>query len=113
MPVIDPTEMLHGAPLPGWEGRFFHSDNMTFARWSIAADAAPLHEHHHPQEEVWNVVAGELFLTIDGEEQLVGEGCAAVIPPNTPHSARVERACQALVTDFPVRLQLPGVNTRT
>jgi mannose-6-phosphate isomerase-like protein (cupin superfamily) len=102
--------MLHGAPLPGWEGRFFHSENMTFAHWSIAADAAPLHEHQHPQEEVWNVIEGELLLVVDGEEHLVQAGSAIVIPPETPHSARVRVSCRALVTDFPVRADLPGVS---
>jgi hypothetical protein len=34
-------------------GRFFHSENMTFAIYEVDADAAPIHEHHHPQEEVW------------------------------------------------------------
>jgi hypothetical protein len=32
MPFIDASEMLHGAPLQGWSGRFFHSENMTFVR---------------------------------------------------------------------------------
>jgi hypothetical protein len=27
---------------------------MTFGYCEIAADAAPLHEHHHPHEEAWN-----------------------------------------------------------
>jgi hypothetical protein len=39
--------MLHGAPLPGWISRFFHSANMTFPHWDIDAGAAGLHEHHH------------------------------------------------------------------
>jgi mannose-6-phosphate isomerase-like protein (cupin superfamily) len=68
----------------------------------------PLHEHHHLQEEVWNVVEGEFLLTINGEERTVGPGGSAVIPPDTPHSARVISACRALVVDHPVRQQLPG-----
>ena len=45
MPFLRPSDMLAGRPLPGWSGRFLHSDNMTFAHYDIAADAAPLHEH--------------------------------------------------------------------
>ncbi len=32
---ITEKDMLHGSPLSGWTGRFFHSSNMTFARWTI------------------------------------------------------------------------------
>lgn len=100
--------MLTGAPLPGWSGRFFHSANMTFAYWDIAADAAPLHEHDHLQEEVWHVVEGELLLAIDGVEHRVA-GAAAVVPPNTPHSVTPLGAARAIIADFPLRESLPGV----
>ena len=102
--------MIHGSPLPGWAGRFFHSANMTFAHWDIAADAADLHEHHHVQEEVWHVVDGEVALIIDGVEHLVSAGGAAVIPPDTPHAVRVVGASRVVVADYPLREQLPGVS---
>jgi mannose-6-phosphate isomerase-like protein (cupin superfamily) len=102
--------MLSGAPLSGWDGRFFHSENMTFAQRTIAADAVPLHQRHHPQEEVWNVVEGEIVISINGDERVLGSGDVAVIPPDTPHSARAKTASRALVTDFPVRRDLPGVS---
>jgi len=109
VPFIDASEMLHGAPLPGWSGRFFHSENMTFAHWDIAADAVDLHEHDHLQEEVWNVVEGEVVLVVDGQERRLGPGTAAVVPPNTPHAVKAVGACRVIVTDYPVRHQLPGV----
>jgi mannose-6-phosphate isomerase-like protein (cupin superfamily) len=111
VPFIDASEMLSGAPLPGWSGRFFHSENMTFAHWDIAADAADLHEHHHVQEEVWNVVEGEVVLVVDGEERRLVQGAAAVVPPNTPHKVKVVGACRVVIADYPVRDQLPGVRS--
>lgn len=108
MPRLAPEEMLHGEPLQGWRGRYFHAESMTFSHYDLAADAAPLHEHHHPQEEVWNVVEGELIVTIDGVEHRLGPGDAAIVPPDTPHSARVVTACRAIVVDHPVRHSLPG-----
>ena len=63
MPFFRPSEMLGGGPLPGWSGRFLQSANMTFAHYTIAADAAPLHEHQHEQEEVWHIVDGEVALS--------------------------------------------------
>jgi mannose-6-phosphate isomerase-like protein (cupin superfamily) len=73
--------MLHGNPLPGWTGRFFHSENMTFAYGDITTDAAPLHEHHHPQEEVWNIVAGEIAISIAGVEKVLGPATPRSSPP--------------------------------
>ena len=103
MPFVDSTELSTRERLPGWTSRVFHSDNLTFAYYEIAADAVPLHEHHHPQEEVWYVIEGKLAVTIDGVEQVAGPGCAAVIPPDTPHSARALSACRAIVVDYPLR----------
>jgi mannose-6-phosphate isomerase-like protein (cupin superfamily) len=109
MPFIDRSDMIQGSPLPGWSGRFFHSDNMTFAYWHMAPDAADLHEHRHPQEEVWNVVDGEAIVVLDGEPRRLGPGQAAVVPPDTPHSVRVIAACRAIVVDYPTRPGLPGL----
>ena len=109
MPFIEPPDIMTGAPLPGWKEHFFHSENTT-RQWTIAADADPLHEHHHQQEEVWSVAEGEVMISIDGNEKTLGSGDAAIIPPNTPHSARTKTACRrATLTDFPLRHELLGV----
>ena len=108
MPFLGPDDMVSGEPLPGWRGRFFHAQHMTFAHYDIAADAPALHEHHHEQEEVWHVIEGEVLISIDGEERVLGAGEVAVIPPDTPHSARVSSACRVVVADHPRRDQLPG-----
>jgi mannose-6-phosphate isomerase-like protein (cupin superfamily) len=109
MPIIETQDMLVGRPLPGWTGYFFHAQAMTFARWVIEAGAAPLHEHHHVQEEVWNLLEGELAISIEGVERVIRAGEAAIVPPDTPHSVRPIGACVALVVDNPRRDQLPGM----
>ena len=109
MPFVRPSDMLSGTPLPGWSGRFLHSEHMTFAHYDIAADATPLHEHHHEQEEVWHIVEGEVALSIAGEEQVLSAGCVAVVPPRTPHSVRPLGACRVVVADYPLRSSLPGI----
>ncbi len=111
VPFVDAVALPPRQPLAGWNGRFFHSDHMTFAYYEIDADAVPIHEHHHPQEEVWNVVEGELAITIDGHEHIVGPGCAAIVPANTAHSTRAIAASRAIVVDYPVRDQVGGVPT--
>jgi mannose-6-phosphate isomerase-like protein (cupin superfamily) len=81
---------------------------MTFAHYEIARDASPLPSHQHPQEEVWNVVEGELALTIDGVERVLRAGDAAIVPPETAHSVRPLADCRAVIADYPVREELPG-----
>jgi mannose-6-phosphate isomerase-like protein (cupin superfamily) len=102
--------MLAAEPLPGWSGRFLHSANMTFAHYDIAANAAPLHEHRHEQEEVWHIVEGEVALSIAGEERVLTAGCVAVVPPDTLHSVRPLSACRAVIADYPLRPDLPGLS---
>lgn len=67
-----------------------------------------MHEHEHLQEEVWNIVEGQLRLVVDGEERRLGPGDAAVVPPNARHPVKALVACRAIVVDHPVRRQLPG-----
>jgi mannose-6-phosphate isomerase-like protein (cupin superfamily) len=110
MPFLEPADMIQGEPLPGWTGRFFHSENMTFAHYDIVAGAAPLHEHEHEQEEVWNVVEGELELIVGGVARRMRAGTAAIVPPHTLHSVRPIGPCRAVIVDYPLRTSLPGLN---
>jgi quercetin dioxygenase-like cupin family protein len=55
---IDTKELNVKEPREGWKGRFFHSPNITFAYY--AESGAWIHEHSHPNDEVWNVIDGQL-----------------------------------------------------
>src|SRR5262249_62117263 len=100
-----------GPIVPGGNGRVFHSENMTFAYYAVDAEAEPIHEHHHPYEEVWNVVEGQLAITIEGREHVLGPGCAGVVPANTPHSTRTLGPSRAIVVDHPIRDRVGAVAT--
>ena len=108
MPFVNPNDLPTVKRLPGWFGRFFHSESMTFGYWEVAADAVPLHEHHHPEEEVWHLVDGRMAITVSGVEQVLEPGSAAIVPADAPHSARVLSACRAIVVDHPVRPEAAG-----
>ena len=69
MPFIDTSTLEVIERLPGWYGRYFHSPSMTFAHYEFKRGSS-IHEHFHPQEEVYEVVEGELELNIDGEKQV-------------------------------------------
>src|SRR5262249_7120148 len=79
MGLIDPKSLPAAEPKPGWHGRFFHSEHMTFAYYDIEAGAA-LHAHSHPNEEVWHLIDGEADVTLGDKTMRVGAGCAVVIP---------------------------------
>jgi mannose-6-phosphate isomerase-like protein (cupin superfamily) len=111
VPFVDAARLPAREPLPGWNGRFFHSEHMTFAYYDVDAGAVPIHEHHHPQEEVWHVVEGRLAITIAGQEHELGPGCAAVVPANARHSTRALTAARAIVVDYPVRDRVGGTPT--
>ena len=105
---VDPRALPELLPKPGWHGRFFHSEHMTFAYYDLDPGAS-LHEHAHPNEEVWHVIEGELELTIGGETRTVAAGCAAIVPPGTTHKIEVQRPCRVIVVDHPVRHELAGI----
>ena len=81
---------------------------MTFAYYSVAAGAW-IHEHSHPNDEVWNVIDGKIEITIAGEKQVAGPGCAAVVPPDTLHSVNVLTEARVIVVDYPRRDSIGGV----
>jgi quercetin dioxygenase-like cupin family protein len=108
MPFIDPSALPDLGPKPGWHGRFFHSEHMTFAYYELEAGAA-LHAHSHPNEEVWNIVVGQLDLTVGDETRTLGAGCAAVVPAGTTHSVSAKMPCRVIVVDHPVRHEVAGV----
>jgi quercetin dioxygenase-like cupin family protein len=102
MPFID-TNMLNVTErLPGWHGRYFHSASMTFAHYDFVRGAS-IHEHFHPQEEVYEVIDGELEMTIDNATQIVRPGVVAIVPSNAPHSVKALTDGRAIIVDYPLR----------
>jgi quercetin dioxygenase-like cupin family protein len=88
--------------IPGYHGKFVHTENMTIAYWEIET-GAPLPAHSHFHEQVANVIAGEFELTINGETQILRPGSVAVIPAHAEHSGRAITDCQLIDIFSPVR----------
>jgi quercetin dioxygenase-like cupin family protein len=102
VPFVDLGDLPEIERRPGWRGRTFDSPSMTFARWSFT-EGSDIHEHRHEQEEVWQVIDGELEITVDGETERVRPGVVAIVPPDTPHSVRALTDGIAIVVDYPLR----------
>ena len=79
MPFIDTSTLDVIERLPGWHGRYFHSPSMTFAHYDFVRGSS-IHEHAHLQEEVYEVIEGELEMTIDGVAQIARPGLVAIVP---------------------------------
>jgi quercetin dioxygenase-like cupin family protein len=88
--------------VPGYNGKFIHSRNMTVAYWDITA-GSPLPEHSHPHEQVVNVLEGTLELTATGETHVLEPGSVVVIPPDIPHSGKAVTHCKVIDVFYPVR----------
>jgi quercetin dioxygenase-like cupin family protein len=108
MPFIDANQLKVKEPLPGWKGRYFHSDHMTFAYYTVEAGAS-IHEHSHPNEETWHFIEGEFEVTLDGQKRVCGPGSAAVVPANTVHRVTALSAARAIVVDHPRRDSVGGI----
>lgn len=102
MPFIDTSTLKVVERLPGWYGRYFHSPSMTFAHYDFKCGAA-IHEHFHPQEEVYEVIVGELEITIDGAAHIARSGVVAIVPSNAPHSVKALSDGRAIIVDYPLR----------
>lgn len=106
MPFIDTSQLPAVERLPGWRGRYFDSPSMTFAHYEFDQGAS-IHEHSHPQEEVYEVTEGELELTIAGVARRVVAGVVGIVPSNTPHSVKAVTSGKLIVVDYPLRDVLP------
>ena len=75
---------------------------MTFAHYDFVRGSS-IHEHHHPQEEVYEVIEGELEVTIEGTLQIARAGVVAIVPSNARHSVKALTDGRAIIVDYPLR----------
>jgi len=102
MAIVDVSSLRVIERLPGWRGRYFDSPSMTFAHYEFVRGAS-VHEHFHPQEEVYEVIEGELEITIDGVAQIARPGVVAIVPGGVRHSLKALTDGRAIIVDYPLR----------
>src|SRR5271155_2207860 len=102
MPIVDTSSLDVTERLPGWYGRYFHSASMTFAHYDFKRGAS-IHEHFHPEEEVYEVIEGELEIAIDGVARIAGAGLVAIVPANVRHSVKALTDGRVIIVDYPRR----------
>lgn len=88
--------------LPGFSGKFVHTDTMTIAHWEIKAGSVlPLHDHVH--EQVVNMIEGELEMTIGGETCVMKAGQTYAIASAIPHEGKALTDCKVIDVFTPSR----------
>jgi quercetin dioxygenase-like cupin family protein len=102
MPLVDTGSLKRIERLPGWHGRYFHTASMTFAHYDFQRGAS-IHEHFHPEEEVYEVIEGELEITIDAAAHVVRPGLVAIVPAHARHSVKALTDGKAIIVDHPAR----------
>ena len=102
MPFVDTSRLPVIERLPGWNGRYFHTAHMTFAHYDFTRGSS-IHEHFHPEEEVYEVIEGELEVSIDGVAQTARAGMVAIVPGNVRHSVKALTDGRAIIVDHPAR----------
>jgi len=102
MPIIDTRTLPIIERKPGWHGRYFDSANMTFGHY-VFDRGAEIPAHEHEQEEIWQILEGELEITIAGATHRMGAGFVGIVPPNTLHAVKALTNGKAIVVDYPIR----------
>ncbi len=102
MPLIDTSKLPVIERKPGWHGRYFDSENMTFGHY-VFDKGAEISAHEHEQEEIWQIIEGELEITIGATHHRAGAGFVGIVPPNTQHAVKALTDGKAIVVDYPIR----------
>ncbi len=85
------------------------AETITVAHVKLSAGAVlPKHSHHN--EQVVNVIEGELELTVEGKPYSLVPGKVMVLPPNVEHSGRAVTDCRVIDAFHPVRQDWRGTS---
>ncbi|KPA18473.1 cupin [Candidatus Magnetomorum sp. HK-1] len=102
MKTIDLNKISPKTVIPGYHGKFVHSDNATLSFWDIeAGHDLPEHSHHHEQTTL--VLNGTFQLNIDGNVFTLEKNQLLTIPPNQKHSGTAMTDCKIMDVFCPVR----------
>ncbi|MHA2226891.1 MAG: cupin domain-containing protein [Candidatus Hodarchaeales archaeon] len=102
MSVIKLDDLNEREIIPGFNGKFIHSENVTVIYWRITAGSV-LIEHNHVHEQITNIMNGEFEFIIEGETKKLTSGEVAVIPSNVKHSGRAITDCNIIDVFYPTR----------
>ena len=111
MPLTNLEKVKELTIAPGIRARVINTDSVSVAH-VVLDEGALLPLHTHPNEQIVNVIDGELELIVDGETHLLTLGRVVVLPPMVPHSGRATTKCYVIDVFHPVREDFPRYGGR-
>ena len=102
MSVICLDELKELQLAPGIRARVVNTGNVSVAH-VILDEGALLPAHAHHNEQVVNVIEGELELEVEGRTMRLTAGHSTVLAPMVPHSGRAIKRCYVVDIFHPVR----------
>ena len=91
----------------GIKGRAVTTDTVTVLHVTIE-EGAILPEHSHYNEQVVNVIEGQLDLEVSGKVYNLMPGNVMILEPNVIHSGRAVKACKVIDVFHPARKDFAG-----
>lgn len=101
-PFYSTDSLTEKTIVPGITAKLVHLEGLTILH-VIIEKGAVLPEHHHPHEQITNIIKGELEMTVGGETKVCKPGDVIAIGSNVPHSARAITECKVIDAFQPVR----------
>jgi quercetin dioxygenase-like cupin family protein len=87
---------------PGFSAKIVHTPNTSISYvWVDKGAVLPV--HHHPEEQVLNLIEGEMEVTIGDTSKLCKAGSVIVIPSNVKHTVTALTDCLAIDVFQPPR----------
>lgn len=100
--MIDIDKIKSVEMFAGFTAKFVHTENVSLGFWEVKKDSV-LPMHSHLNEQVTQVIEGELELTIDGITAIYKAGFMVVIPSNIMHSGKAITDCKLFDIFYPSR----------
>jgi len=102
MSYLDLNDIPEKEIFPGFTARIINTHNLTLVYVRVKAGTL-LPEHAHPQEQVTNLLQGQLELTVGEETFILEPGKVGTILPNISHRGRAITDCYILDVFHPHR----------
>jgi len=88
---------------PGFIARMIHTKHATYSYVEVNAGAT-IALHKHPEEQVLNLISGDMSVTVGEETTRCTAGDVVVIPGDVLHAVTAITDCLALDVFTPARL---------
>ena len=86
----------------GYKAKMLHTNQLSVMHVTVKAGHA-LPEHHHPHEQITNIIEGEFEMTVDGVTKICKAGDVVVIGGDKPHAGRALTDCRIIDVFNPPR----------